>query len=63
MEVITTLKNSLPPILMGYLTKDAYRLIDRMDLYMNCKLYINPKSESEFKKYVNSILSGQIKNI
>jgi len=34
-----------------------------MDIYLNCKLYIQNPVECEFKKYVNSILSGQIKSL
>ncbi|CAD8214154.1 unnamed protein product [Paramecium pentaurelia] len=63
LEIVTLLRNNFPNDLMGQITKDAYLLIDRMDIYLNCKLYIQNPVECEFKKYVNSILSGQIKSL
>lgn len=54
--MINTLRNSLPNDLV--LSKSAFQLIDRMDIYMNRKLYSSSPTSSEFKKYVNSILSA-----
>lgn len=40
LEIITKLRLNFPNKLIPLITKSAFELIDRLDLYMNRKLYI-----------------------
>lgn len=40
LEIITKLRSNFPNKLIPLITKSAFELIDRLDLYMNRKLYI-----------------------